>query len=979
MESLEFDVVIIGAGPSAAGLLRGILLRILDHRQRRRSSNDDHILLHEDGDGSEGKHNEHVDWGGNGGEKDMVNNNSDSNKSPLNSSLSDIRIAILERGTYGTPIINSNVSCHGTNNSNGEDEPGNARVSNKKTCIHLNERENKRDNSNNTQAAIHCSKQCKNQNQNQGVTVQLHHHKDQAQHQSKRSHAKKQPQPHCFNHRHPTTFLLQNWFSAAHYTSKPTPYIIEHPIVNIGISSPSNSSNFKPSKGQPHTDPYSTSLLHTNNQTTNKIYNSTPTNSNINNTTDTIPSSPTILHESQPQPHLHNRILDIPTGSGYGGTTNIHAGLVVEPDYENDFISWPKRWRQSDGTSKGEYNTVENEETTTCTMKEAVNEIVNALRENNSLTCWSKLRGAPMAGKVPFWQSHLNTCSGGKSVIDVEHSDNWINDFHEVITTSSNVDVDDNDVMRRNSHTNGKKDHAFTMPTAKRVNYFSALVEPLLRNHPELENNLTFFSGVQVERILVGCDCSFSRSRDHGGRDEERSCDDSDGNSHDTASDGYGKHPHPWAVECFDTQSNNQILIRSKQEVILCAGAIGSPSLLLASGIGHEDDLRKAGIIPWYEQHSCPNHCQSNGYCIYRDLPVGHNLRDHILLPRSFLTHCQSKVATSCNSIHGWWMLNLPWHNEECSNIQLQLADGNQMDSMIPHFAAAVFRRRWRLSLLCNYEVPAMWISYIFYPIRYIIKALITATDWSKEWVRLHTASINICLLNPLSVGKVAIISNRTKASHHYPRSTTLPAQMATSSMPTRLSDCQVMIDPGYLSNPRDIEALWAGWNASTRIKHHWHTSCIEVLPGYFFLIGFSIASTIKSIFHGFLYYFLLAKAFGVEKKNTNTGSNIMPSKWFSSYAAEFVVPYYHWCGSCIMGEETSTDNNKHNSNASHRGDLNSNKFVVNEQLCVRGIARLRVCDASVIPTCISGPTALTCAALGHVASEICVRSLLDK
>ena len=63
------------------------------------------------------------------------------------------------------------------------------------------------------------------------------------------------------------------------------------------------------------------------------------------------------------------------------------------------------------------------------------------------------------------------------------------------------------------------------------------------------------------------------------------------------------------------------------------------------------------------------------------------------------------------------------------------------------------------------------------------------------------------------------------------------------------------------------------------------------------------------------------------------------------------------------MGEETAVDVDVNT--------IEQSGFVVDEHLCVRGIACLRVCDASVFPGCISAPTALTCAALGRAASAV--------
>jgi len=58
-----------------------------------------------------------------------------------------------------------------------------------------------------------------------------------------------------------------------------------------------------------------------------------------------------------------------------------------------------------------------------------------------------------------------------------------------------------------------------------------------------------------------------------------------------------------------------RIEVRADREVVLCAGAIGSPQILLLSGVGPADELKKLGIAPIH------------------DLPgVGKNLHDHLEL-----------------------------------------------------------------------------------------------------------------------------------------------------------------------------------------------------------------------------------------------------------------------------------------------------------------------------------------------------------
>ncbi|MCE3028087.1 GMC family oxidoreductase [Salinicola sp. DM10] len=58
--------------------------------------------------------------------------------------------------------------------------------------------------------------------------------------------------------------------------------------------------------------------------------------------------------------------------------------------------------------------------------------------------------------------------------------------------------------------------------------------------------------------------------------------------------------------------SRGEMTLRAHREVILSAGAIGSPRILMSSGIGHRDHLNEQGIE-----------------CLY-DLPVGDNLQDHL-------------------------------------------------------------------------------------------------------------------------------------------------------------------------------------------------------------------------------------------------------------------------------------------------------------------------------------------------------------
>src|SRR5262249_8036021 len=77
-------------------------------------------------------------------------------------------------------------------------------------------------------------------------------------------------------------------------------------------------------------------------------------------------------------------------------------------------------------------------------------------------------------------------------------------------------------------------------------------------------------------------------------------------------------------VEYLDMEQLRTVYV--EKEIIVCAGAIGSPQLLLLSGVGPADELRSSGIEPII------------------DLPgVGRNLQDHLELDLQW--ECRESIA----------------------------------------------------------------------------------------------------------------------------------------------------------------------------------------------------------------------------------------------------------------------------------------------------------------------------------------------
>lgn len=78
-------------------------------------------------------------------------------------------------------------------------------------------------------------------------------------------------------------------------------------------------------------------------------------------------------------------------------------------------------------------------------------------------------------------------------------------------------------------------------------------------------------------------------------------------------------------------RNNRTYQVRASREVILSAGSINSPQILMTSGVGHRD------------------HLQSLGISVVTDLPVGDNLYEHLAIPFDFWVTNASDITMSRN------------------------------------------------------------------------------------------------------------------------------------------------------------------------------------------------------------------------------------------------------------------------------------------------------------------------------------------
>ena len=363
-------------------------------------------------------------------------------------------------------------------------------------------------------------------------------------------------------------------------------------------------------------------------------------------------------------------------------------------------------------------------------------------------------------------------------------------------------------------------------------------------------------------------------------------------------------------VVCNDQQSNQKYIISAKKEVILCTGAIHSPVLLMRSGIGDESELRKLDI-------------HNNTNKSYHNLPgVGKKLKDHLVIPRAFLT--TSSQVDCCQSLNGVQTIFNDTNKND--DVQYLLMDGCILKHAGPLMASSVFRRDYQHTN--NKKINTYIKQYTFHIVYTLI---LTILQWAVKYIKpithfmtYHTSTLLITILHPKSHGAVTLTSSN-----------------------------QIRIDPAYLTDESDLDSVVSAWNQSTRIKNTAMNKSWEILPGSLYRV-----------------YSSLSSCWG---RSSREGSSPLSSsndeKVIITYAKQYMQPYFHYIGTCSM-----INNTNYQSTNDQEEAVVEEEAVVDENFKVIGIQGLRICDASVFVDCISAPTALTCASLGYILSDILMK-----
>lgn len=195
------------------------------------------------------------------------------------------------------------------------------------------------------------------------------------------------------------------------------------------------------------------------------------------------------------------------------------------------------------------------------------------------------------------------------------------------------------------------------------------------------------------------------------------------------------------------------INIQTKRDVILSAGSIGTPHLLMLSGIGPKEHLTERGIT-----------------CAI-DLPVGQNLQDHLIVPLFLKTNIETNVSTDFTQLYLLqYMLN---RSGPFSNIG------------ITDFMGFINTRN-------TSKQPNVQFHHMYYPKN------------GKGSLRHYLEGVGY---KEEIVNSVIDLNNRYDLLGIYP--TLLhPKSKGAVTLNSKIPDSKPKITPNYLQNPDDIETL---------------------------------------------------------------------------------------------------------------------------------------------------------------------------
>ncbi len=283
--------------------------------------------------------------------------------------------------------------------------------------------------------------------------------------------------------------------------------------------------------------------------------------------------------------------------------------------------------------------------------------------------------------------------------------------------------------------------------------------------------------------------------------------------------------------------------IEARAEIIVSAGAFGSPQLLMVSGIGPAAHLASHGIEV---KHDSPE--------------VGSNLQDHLDFCDNLRARDPALFGTDLSQLAALWRGWRQYRREGRGILTSNVAE-----------AGGFLRTQPGL------DRPDVQLHFVH--------AIVD--DHGRKRHRFRGFSMHSCVLRPKSRGTVRL---RSRDMRDPP-----------------------LIDPGFLSEPEDLETLVRGVGLARRILR---------APAM--------------------------RRFGARPVH---GTGEEEGEALKSLIRQRADTIYHPVGTCRMG-----------------GDPCS---VLDPQLRVRGVERLRVVDAAIMPSLVGGNTQAPSSMIGERAAEI--------
>ncbi|OOW00877.1 GMC family oxidoreductase [Pseudomonas sp. MF4836] len=283
---------------------------------------------------------------------------------------------------------------------------------------------------------------------------------------------------------------------------------------------------------------------------------------------------------------------------------------------------------------------------------------------------------------------------------------------------------------------------------------------------------------------------------------------------------------------------------RARREIILCCGAIGSPTLLQRSGIGPRPLLKKLGIGV---RHELPG--------------VGNNLQDHLQLRLIYRIGNGRTLNQMVSSL--WGKMNM--------GLQYMVSRSGPL-AMAPSQLGA-FARSGPEQTSANLEYHVQPLS---------------LERFGEPLHEFPAFTASVCDLRPQSRGSVAIRD----------------AQLGSAPL----------IRPNYLSHETDLQVAADAIRLTRRI----------------------VAAPALASFEPVEYL---------------PGASLHSEAQLREAASAIGTTIFHPVGTCKMGQDREA--------------------VVDERLRVHGIAGLRIADASIMPTIVSGNTCSPTLMIGEKAAEM--------